>query len=319
MVWVRYASRDGSATSSRSTSSGVSSSCDGVALAERALRLVVAGVADQDHLKAAVREAVHLAVHLGDERAGGVDDLQPAAFGFDADSAADSVCGEDHDRPVGNLVELVHEDRAFGFEVLDHVAVVDDLAADVDGRSVAPLTPASPFRPPVPLRRRTIGGMPAAPGGIAPRWPHSAIAGAAERSARSARMPPVTTVGVSSSRSGVSEMALTTATGAFQGWAASVALSRSTATAPFAARAARAASPLTTRSVEMIAPVVTSSPRARDLHGQQNRGGEDRYRRPGRVEDPVGDHEQARAVVPRGGLRQPRRWRPPRGWSHRSG
>ena len=38
---------------------------------------------------------------------------------------------------VGHLVQLVHEDRAFAAEALDHVFVMDDLVAHIDRRAVA--------------------------------------------------------------------------------------------------------------------------------------------------------------------------------------
>ena len=45
---------------------------------------------------------------------------------------------EDHRRAgVGNFVEFLDEDRAFGLEALDHVAVVHDLVAHIDGRAVS--------------------------------------------------------------------------------------------------------------------------------------------------------------------------------------
>ena len=45
----------------------------------------------------------------------------------------DAVGREDGRRAVGHLVELLHEAHAAGLEVAHDVAVVDDLAADVDG------------------------------------------------------------------------------------------------------------------------------------------------------------------------------------------
>ena len=50
--------------------------------AQRALGLVVAGMADHDDLVSLLGEAAHLVVHLGDEGAGGVYDLQVAPGRF---------------------------------------------------------------------------------------------------------------------------------------------------------------------------------------------------------------------------------------------
>ena len=51
--------------------------------------------------------------------------------------ARHAVGGEHHRRvAVGDFAQLLDEDRALGLEALDHVAVVDDLVADVDRRPV---------------------------------------------------------------------------------------------------------------------------------------------------------------------------------------
>ena len=48
----------------------------------------------------------------------------------------DAVRGEDHQGTLGNLVQLVDEDRPALLECLDDVPVVHDLLAYVDGRAV---------------------------------------------------------------------------------------------------------------------------------------------------------------------------------------
>src|SRR5690606_3882014 len=73
---------------------------------------------------------------LGDQRAGGVDDLQPAGFGFATDFGRDAVSAVDDAGIGGRFVELFDEDCAAAGEVLNDVAVVDDFAADVDGSAV---------------------------------------------------------------------------------------------------------------------------------------------------------------------------------------
>ena len=46
--------------------------------------------------------------------------------------------GREHDGPVvRHLVELVDEDRALGLEILDDIAVMHDLVADIDRPAVA--------------------------------------------------------------------------------------------------------------------------------------------------------------------------------------
>ena len=79
-------------------------------LAERALDLLVALVADQEDRLALRGEAARLGVHLADERAGGVDHVEPALGGVRAHRGRDAVGREDDGRAVRHLVELVDED-----------------------------------------------------------------------------------------------------------------------------------------------------------------------------------------------------------------
>ena len=75
-------------------------------------------------------------MHLGDQRAGGVDHRQAALGGELLDRAGDAVGAEDGHRAGRDLVELVDEDRAAGAQILDHVAVVHDLVTHIDRRAV---------------------------------------------------------------------------------------------------------------------------------------------------------------------------------------
>ena len=77
-------------------------------------------------------------VDLGDERTGRVEHEDVARGGVLAHALRHAMRGEDH-RPVriGNLVELLDEDRALRLQALDDVAVVDDLVAHIDGRAEA--------------------------------------------------------------------------------------------------------------------------------------------------------------------------------------
>ena len=93
-------------------------------------------MADEDDVAAEPAMAQRLLVHLGDQRAGGVqiEEVQPP--GVRRHRFGDAVGGED-DRLaavfVRYLVEILDEDRALGLEPLDDIAVVDDLVADIDG------------------------------------------------------------------------------------------------------------------------------------------------------------------------------------------
>jgi hypothetical protein len=98
---------------------------------------LVAGVADEEDLEVVLGEAHGLAVHLGDEWAGGVDGLELAVGRTLHDGGRDAV-GAEHDvRALGDLVDVVDEDRALLLQRGDHVDVVHDLLAHVDGGAEA--------------------------------------------------------------------------------------------------------------------------------------------------------------------------------------
>ena len=97
------------------------------------------GVADQEHVAAEALMAHRLLVHLGDQRAGRVEIEEVARLGVRRHRFRHAVGGED-DRArlmLGrDLDEFLDEDRAELLQPLDHVAVVDDLVADIDRRAV---------------------------------------------------------------------------------------------------------------------------------------------------------------------------------------
>ena len=105
-------------------------------LAHRPDHLDVVAVADERDEVAAVGVAAGLRVHLRDERADGVDDLQAAALAVLLDRRRDAVRGEDADRARRDLVLGLDEDRAEPLEPAQDVVVVDDRVADVDRRAV---------------------------------------------------------------------------------------------------------------------------------------------------------------------------------------
>ena len=107
-------------------------------LAQGADHLRMAGMADQHDLAAAPMMDFGLAMHLGDQRTGGVEREEVAAAGLRRHRFRHAMGGEDHRRVgVGDLVEFLDEDRALGAQALDHVAVVHDLVADIDRRPVS--------------------------------------------------------------------------------------------------------------------------------------------------------------------------------------
>ena len=105
-------------------------------LAGRPFHLLVALVADHHDRVAVGGEAARRDVDLGDQRAGGVDRAQLAGGGVLVHGRGDAVGGEDDHLALRHLGLLLDEDRAALGELLDHVLVVDDLFADVDGGAV---------------------------------------------------------------------------------------------------------------------------------------------------------------------------------------
>ena len=105
-------------------------------LAHRALDLLVAGVADQHDRVALGGELLGLDVHLGHQRAGGVDRLEPARPGVGVHAGRHAVGGEHHRLPLRHLGLLLDEDGPALAQLLHHVLVVHDLLAHVDRRAV---------------------------------------------------------------------------------------------------------------------------------------------------------------------------------------
>ena len=108
--------------------------CDG----HRADGLLVALVAHVDDPVSLPRAHTHLVVHLGDERAHGVDDVAaPRPRGFD-DRRRRAVGGQ-HDRITGGGVgDVVDEHHTLSLEALDDQLVVDDLVVAVHRRFEGP-------------------------------------------------------------------------------------------------------------------------------------------------------------------------------------
>jgi hypothetical protein len=77
-------------------------------------------------------------VHLGHQRAGGIDDGQVGSVRCRrADRRGHAVRGQDHRGAIRDVVQLLHEARPLRLQVGHDVGVVDDLAPDVDGRAEA--------------------------------------------------------------------------------------------------------------------------------------------------------------------------------------
>src|SRR5690606_27508076 len=92
-------------------------------------------VADEHALAAVAAVAHHFHMHLGDQRAGGVEHFQAAAGSFILYRLGDAVGAEDYQFVVGHFVQLVNKDRAPVAQVVDHELVVNHFVAHVDGCS----------------------------------------------------------------------------------------------------------------------------------------------------------------------------------------
>ena len=93
-------------------------------------------MADQQDGATGLVVPLDLAMDLGDQRAGGVGEQQPAAARLGRHRLGHAMRRE-HDQPVlGHLVQLLDEHRTQAAQLVDDVAVVDDLVADIDRRAV---------------------------------------------------------------------------------------------------------------------------------------------------------------------------------------
>ena len=77
-----------------------------------------------------------LVVHLGDQRASGVDSRQRPRPCVLLNFSRDAMGAEDGDGSRRHVLQRLDEARAFRLEQFDHVAIVDDLMAHVDRSAV---------------------------------------------------------------------------------------------------------------------------------------------------------------------------------------
>ena len=104
--------------------------------AQRADHLIVVLVPDEHDAVAVAREPHRLQVHLGDQRAGGVDHIQPPLLGLPSHRWRHAVRAEDGPRPLGHFVQLLDEDGAGLPQFIHNVLVVHDFLAHIDRRPV---------------------------------------------------------------------------------------------------------------------------------------------------------------------------------------
>src|SRR5689334_21473687 len=75
-------------------------------------------------------------MYLGDKGTGRVEHRQPSPLRFSHDRLGNPVSTEDGHRPLRHFVKFFDKARAFALQSFDHVAVMHDLMADVDGTTV---------------------------------------------------------------------------------------------------------------------------------------------------------------------------------------
>ncbi len=107
-------------------------------LPQRADHFRMVGMPDQEDFAAALEMDRRLAVHLGNQRTGGVEREEIAGPGIGWNRLGNPV-GREHHRRIGvvrDLGEFLDENRALGPQAVDDIAVVDDLVADIDRSAV---------------------------------------------------------------------------------------------------------------------------------------------------------------------------------------
>src|ERR1035441_2688718 len=104
-------------------------------LAQRTLDFVVVAVTDQHQRVALLGELDGLKMDLGDKRAGGVNDPEIAASAALTNRGRHAMGAVDDALAVGHVVDLVDKNCALFRQLVHNIAVMDDLAADVDGRA----------------------------------------------------------------------------------------------------------------------------------------------------------------------------------------
>ena len=104
-------------------------------LAHGAFDLGMAFVADHDELIAFAVQLGHFDVHLGHQRAGGIKHPKATPFGLVLDRFGHPVRTEHQGGTWGDVVQVFDEDGAPRAQVVDHMGVVHDFVAHINGRA----------------------------------------------------------------------------------------------------------------------------------------------------------------------------------------
>ena len=89
-------------------------------------------MSDKHDFPALVGVAFHLHVDFGHQRAGRVEHRNVSRRGFVLHALWHTVSGKHHGRAIGNIIQLVHENRPGLAQPIDNIAIVYDLVADID-------------------------------------------------------------------------------------------------------------------------------------------------------------------------------------------
>ncbi len=94
-------------------------------------------MSDEDDGALLARKLQRFEMYFGHQRAGCVDDLQRARFGFVSNRRWHAVRAENQYGAVRHILDGLHENGAAAAQLLDHVGVVHDLMVHVDRRTVS--------------------------------------------------------------------------------------------------------------------------------------------------------------------------------------
>ncbi len=93
------------------------------------------GVADEDAFLAVAAIARDFHMHLGYQRAGGIEHLEATLGGLAAHGLGDTMGTEDENDVVRHIGHVFDEDGAAGAQVVDHELVVHHFMTHIDGRT----------------------------------------------------------------------------------------------------------------------------------------------------------------------------------------
>lgn len=96
----------------------------------------MAGVANQNQGTTRRHILASLHVNLGHERAGCVEHVEAALFRVALDGLRDTVRAENRHGAMWHFIEFFDKARAFLAQVVHHVAIVNNLVANIHGRAV---------------------------------------------------------------------------------------------------------------------------------------------------------------------------------------